>query len=245
MFHISKDFYEIRETAEKGRGVFALKTVEPGTVIGEYVGTVLRHDDAIETEDQGHFHMHLIEDIYCLADKNTLGTHLLNHSCAPACGVEDFKGHAVYFALRTIHPGEEITISYGLGKPNKFCNPCHHACHCESQFCRGSWHSADEEYDMTRDRSAAEYQQTLEEIERAVGTELQPLANPPTFYEDDDWFDIYASEHLDPESNSETTMPSIEKLRSKIRLSGRPQKFPKLGLTVLAVQGDVVSTKVS
>jgi hypothetical protein len=56
----------------------------------------------------------------------------INHSCAPNAYMRIFHGHVEFYALRTIHPGEEITCRYG---------ETHHAgklpCNCGSAYCQG------------------------------------------------------------------------------------------------------------
>ena len=38
MFLFSNDYWEIKITSKKGKGVFAKKDIPPGTVIGDYLG---------------------------------------------------------------------------------------------------------------------------------------------------------------------------------------------------------------
>ena len=73
------------------------------------------------------------------------GIHLLNHSCSPNCWIYIYRGHTLFFALRNIKPGEELTISYLLS-PKDNCNPCSHTCKCQSQLCTGSMHLSKVKY---------------------------------------------------------------------------------------------------
>ena len=60
------------------------------------------------------------------------GTHYINHSCEPNAYMKTLYGHVLFFALRDILPGEEITIDYEytLHSDKK-------RCHCGAKSCRG------------------------------------------------------------------------------------------------------------
>ncbi len=53
MFFLPKDSWEVKKTKEKGRGVFTKADIPPGTVIGDYLGKVIRtaEDELYDTED--------------------------------------------------------------------------------------------------------------------------------------------------------------------------------------------------
>jgi SET domain-containing protein len=61
------------------------------------------------------------------------GTHYINHSCAPNCFMKILRGHVQFYALRDIHPGEEITLDYimTLHSDEKRCR-------CQAANCRGT-----------------------------------------------------------------------------------------------------------
>jgi SET domain-containing protein len=61
------------------------------------------------------------------------GTHYINHSCAPNCFMKILRGHVQFYALRDIHPGEEITLDYimTLHSDEKRCR-------CQAATCRGT-----------------------------------------------------------------------------------------------------------
>ena len=44
MFLIPNSWYAIKTIKKKGRGVFATRTIDPGTVIGDYLGTITKPD---------------------------------------------------------------------------------------------------------------------------------------------------------------------------------------------------------
>jgi len=45
MFLISDDYWQIQKTKEKGYGVFAKKEIKKGTIIGDYLGKVIKTAD--------------------------------------------------------------------------------------------------------------------------------------------------------------------------------------------------------
>ena len=52
------DLYEVRDTLQKGRGVFALKSIKAGTEIGDYEGKLLPYYE-IDPQDYPYL-MYLI-----------------------------------------------------------------------------------------------------------------------------------------------------------------------------------------
>jgi hypothetical protein len=124
------ELISIRKTAV-GKGVFARRQFRKGQTIGELTGEILIDED--------------YDSRYCIELTNT---HVLepdapfrfvNHSCEPNCELfswEEDEGtaneHRVYLcALRTIRPGEELSIDYAW--PADAAIPCL----CRADGCRG------------------------------------------------------------------------------------------------------------
>ena len=61
------------------------------------------------------------------------GTHYINHSCVPNAFMQIIYDHILFFALRDIKAGEEITIDYEstLHSDDKRCI-------CGAKGCRGT-----------------------------------------------------------------------------------------------------------
>jgi hypothetical protein len=57
-----------------------------------------------------------------------------------------YRGHTLFFALRDISEGEELTISYLLSPKDDTCAPCTHMCKCKSPVCTGTMHLSEEKY---------------------------------------------------------------------------------------------------
>lgn len=148
MFLISNDSWQIKKTGGKGLGVFAKREIKAGTVIGDYLGKVIETSRYDPDKEKRHFYLMYFSDqasIYPNLKKP--GIHLLNHSCAPNCWIYIYCDHTLFFALRKINPGEELTISYLLS-PKEDCNPCTHICICESKFCTGTMHLPKDKYEI-------------------------------------------------------------------------------------------------
>lgn len=244
MFLINYSCYRIRETRRKGRGVFAKVDIQPGVVIGDYLGKIVTTEDALRTEPFGTYYMEATNRYSILADKDTLGIHLINHSCVPNCGTIDYKGHALYVAIRKIHKGEELTVNYNYGPPDrKTCNPCRHSCYCGSPFCKGTMHSST----AKDDENTKDYSMNLEifeeELKKTFDKNLLPLPTYPKNGEDDPFFDLFGYEKLNPFILQDSQVPTIKQLRDSIRRSGLALSFPKLGIVIHGVMGEAfVST---
>jgi SET domain-containing protein len=61
------------------------------------------------------------------------GTHYINHSCEPNAYMKTLRGHMLFFALRDIKPGDEITIDY-----EQTLHPDSKRCRCGAGKCRGT-----------------------------------------------------------------------------------------------------------
>ena len=61
------------------------------------------------------------------------GAEIINHSCEPNLVSRVMKGHVLYMSLRSIPPGEELTVDYHLDW-NSPVTPCQ----CGAQSCRGT-----------------------------------------------------------------------------------------------------------
>ena len=61
------------------------------------------------------------------------GSQFINHSCRPNSFVRITHGHVIFFALRDIEPGEEITLDYV-----ESYHPDDYGCRCGAAGCRGT-----------------------------------------------------------------------------------------------------------
>lgn len=61
------------------------------------------------------------------------GAEFVNHCCEPNIVARIIKGHILYFSLRRIRKGEELTLDYHFGKDVETV-----PCACGAEKCRGT-----------------------------------------------------------------------------------------------------------
>src|SRR5579862_3875481 len=175
MFVIPDDWYAIKMLKKKGRGVFASRDIAPGTVIGDYLGTLMPRD-ASDERSNGLYDMAGGLNYEILADPKKKGVHLINHSCANNCEAYPYQGHILYIALRKIFRGEELAVNYSLYAPEEN-TPCSaHACHCGSKFCRGTMHEDWQQFDAWDALLRKQFGVWYRKVPGKYGSELPPLS---------------------------------------------------------------------
>ncbi|MDO8341371.1 MAG: SET domain-containing protein, partial [Candidatus Woesebacteria bacterium] len=136
MFLLKKSYWEVKKTKNRGYGVFIKEKIIKGTIIGDYIGKVIetsKYD--LKNDKKGLYLMYYTDKAAIYPNLKKLGIHLLNHSCKPNCWIYTYCGHTLFFAIRNIKAGEELTISYLLPPKDTTCNPCTHNCRCGSKTC--------------------------------------------------------------------------------------------------------------
>ena len=180
MFLLSDDSWEVRETPFKGKGVFVTKQIEKGTVIGDYLGTVIQMSEYdIEEDSRGLYLMYLTDEFCIYPDLKKPGLHFINHSCKPNCWMYTYDFHTLFFALRTIQSGEELCISYLLSPMDSTCDPCTHICYCKEQSCTGTMHLSQTQFILWQEFQKKR-QQIIGKIHHTVNSPLQRLKNYPS-----------------------------------------------------------------
>lgn len=117
-----------------GRGLFAVEPIDAGEVVAVKGGRLLDRDaverlspELFETEIQ------ITDDLHLAAtteDERDAVMLFVNHSCEPNVG---FAGNIVLVAMRSIHPGEELTVDYAMFDVIGDEMPCG----CSRPSCRG------------------------------------------------------------------------------------------------------------
>ena len=177
MILLANDYWEIRKTIKKGRGIFTKKDIPKGAIIGDYIGKVIHPRDAVVDEE--NFYLMYYHDYAVIApDLEKPGIHLLNHSCVPNVWLYIYKGHTLAFALDKIPKGEELTIPYLLSPKDEFCKPCLHVCECGHLQCSKTMHLSKENYDKWRKFNDKWAKETKRERVR-YGKELPLLSTYP------------------------------------------------------------------
>jgi SET domain-containing protein len=109
-----------------GLGLFAVENIEPGYLIGEYMGarTPTFFADTLKTK-----YLFALDDDWTIdgAGRDNLARYI-NHSCDPNSEAEVHDGRVYILAMRAIAVREEITIDYGDEYFDEFIRPS--GCKC-------------------------------------------------------------------------------------------------------------------
>ena len=239
MILLPADSWEIKITEKKGRGIFVTEDIDPGKVIGDYIGRVIKTAEEDTSQKDGLYLMyyHDYASLYP-TDIHAPGVHLINHSCAPNCWIFTYKGHTLFFTLRKIFAGEELTASYLLS-PDASCDPCEHVCRCENVICTQTMHLPEEQFKTWNSFSQEQGEQTKRARIR-YGHELSHLSAYPDTIPDHPIYTLFGNLENPSLTLTDDKLPSTQKLRSLIRESGRTLSFPSLKNTVLGIQNEKV-----
>lgn len=229
MILLPQPYWAVKTTKEKGRGIFARKDILPGTVIGDYLGKIIKRKD-----DDGDTGLYSMEygDYLVLPDKKSIGLHVINHSCMPTSGIYPYRDHNLYVSLRKIFAGEEITVSYMI-EPNDEENE--YPCYCDSLYCTGSMvtnRKTAEKLGEWTEREVAKY---FKDFPGKPGDSLEKLAEYPSDLPDKTLFNLFGNTSKSPEVIPGDSMLSLAEMRKRIRESGRTLIFEHLNIRVLGV----------
>lgn len=247
MFLLPTGSYQIKRTKKKGRGVFTRQAIPAGTIIGDYLGRVVSDAEAEVLEErygQGCYSFEYIGRNVCIfpLDLHAADVHLINHSCAGNIGNADYQGHNLFFALRHIFPGEELTFDYQFDPES---DGAVSYCFCDSPFCRGTMYKRFKKPLLRKKKAAKVTQKTKKNFTISkVGEILPPLKHYPRNIADNpEKYSIFANLQVPPLLISGRELPPLKEIRRQLRLSGRRLKFKDLGLSVLAVFEDHLITE--
>jgi len=113
------DLICVKTAVGKGRGVFARKTIKKGQVIEHIPVLIIPVEsivDGLKNSHLGRYYYWWTRNRVAIA----LGFgSLYNHSYKPNAIYEHGTATIKYVALRTIKPGEEITINYNWDPKDK------------------------------------------------------------------------------------------------------------------------------
>lgn len=215
----------------KGRGVIARKKISPGTIIGDYLGIIIPIDK--DDESHGLYSMWYGTKALIFPDRHTPGIHFMNYSCMPNCGMYPYKDHMLFASIRTIFPGEELTVCYYL-LPEKSDTEVH-ICSCGTPLCRGTMYVSQSKFDAferveKKMRGDYFYHQTT-----PIGKQLLPFPDYPKDIADVPIHDLCGSLTEKSLEFSDKTLPSPSQMRAYIRESGKRITFTNFGFTVIGV----------
>lgn len=125
----------IADSPINGRGCFATVCFRRGRKIAEYAGERIPDLEATRRgQNRRVLRICDIDGRWSLdGSRGGNGTHYINHSCSPNAFVRTAQGHVLFFALRDILPGQEITVDYGYT-----LHPDSKRCRCGATSCRGT-----------------------------------------------------------------------------------------------------------
>jgi uncharacterized protein len=116
--------------SKTGLGLFATKLIRRGSFIVRYSGKKLPNRIADELDTKYLFEINNRWTIDGSGRKNI--ARYINHSCRPNAEADVKKHKILISAIKTIHPGDEITYNYGRNYFNAFikergckCAACH------------------------------------------------------------------------------------------------------------------------
>ena len=116
-----------------GRGCYAAVRFRRGKKVGELLGErITNREAARRVAKGGKIRICELDDRWSIdASRGGDATAFINHSCEPNCFSRVTRGHMLFFALRDIAPGEEITLDYTPSQhPGRRCT-------CGAPKCRG------------------------------------------------------------------------------------------------------------
>lgn len=124
----------IKESPINGKGCFATIRFRRRRKIAVYAGEKISNTEARRKAKRQILRICSIDSRWSLdGSRGGNGTHYINHSCAPNAYMRSLCGHLLFFALRDIQPGEEITIDY-----ESTLHPDSKRCTCGAAICRGT-----------------------------------------------------------------------------------------------------------
>ena len=243
MFLIPEDSWVVKKTAKKGRGVFVTQKIAANTIIGDYIGKVIHPADEDQIDEKDNFYLMYYHDRASIfPDLSKPGIYLLNHSCTPNTWMYTYKGHTLFFTLRKIFPGEELTINYLLSPLDDSCSPCTHLCSCNGVICHETMHLGKKKYAAWSEFHNEEMARTKPERIR-YGKNLKKLTQYPDAPPDHPVYDLFGNTNQQPEVVTTTKLPATSEVRKLIRETGRTLTFPVLNLRVYGVTDGIVISK--
>jgi hypothetical protein len=138
--------FAVRRSPLHGMGVFAVRRINKGSRVSEYLGERISHAEAdarYERKDSNDNHTFLfIVDRRTVIDAGVHGNEarFINHGCDPNCESVIEEARVFIETLRTIQPGEELTYDYQIQREADDPPDVDEvfACRCGSAKCRGS-----------------------------------------------------------------------------------------------------------
>jgi len=125
----------IKKSSINGKGCFATISFPRGKKIAEFTGERISDLEARKrARNRRILRICDVDGRFSLdGARGGNGTHYINHSCQPNAFMKTVYSHVLFFALRDIRSGEEITVDY-----EDTLHPDSKRCRCRTASCRGT-----------------------------------------------------------------------------------------------------------
>jgi SET domain-containing protein len=116
-------------------GVYAGERIPRGRKVIEYTGERISRRETRKRAHERELNYLFTLNSYWTVDGGAggSGAEFINHSCTPNCQARIVRGHILYYSLRDIRKGEELTVDYNFGADEEIT-----VCRCGSPHCRGT-----------------------------------------------------------------------------------------------------------
>ena len=125
----------IRRSRIHRLGVFAAEAIPSRRKVIEYSGERIDPTEARRRCDPRlHYLFKFANNVIIDGSRGGSGAQYINHSCAPNLRARKLCGHLLFFSVRAIREGEELTLDYKYRGVRKDDYPCD----CGAPSCRGT-----------------------------------------------------------------------------------------------------------
>jgi uncharacterized protein len=122
----------IRKSKIHRYGVYAEERIPANRKVIEYTGERLNRRETKRRGEGEYTYLFTLDKYWTLDGAfGGSGAEIINHSCEANVVSRIMKGHIIYMSLRTIEPGEEITVDYNFEYVGDQT-----ACACGASNCR-------------------------------------------------------------------------------------------------------------
>lgn len=127
---------ESRDTANRGRGLFAKRPIAQGEFIVVTLGQIVHWTGHDQYNENLHVFQIETDTLIAPVEDNIQGIFSVNHSCDPNAGI---RGQISLVAIRPIQQDEEICYDYAMTDSDYYGKEIFQmTCLCGSPMCRKS-----------------------------------------------------------------------------------------------------------
>ena len=116
-------------------GIFSLERIPKGRQVIEYTGKLVSRKEGKRRSESAQIHCLFTIDPYWYLDgaEGGSGAEFINHCCDPNMESRIVSRRILYFSIKDIEEGEELSLDYHFAK-----NQERVVCGCGSPKCRGT-----------------------------------------------------------------------------------------------------------